>query len=170
MITLILEEGRCTEAEVSDMLQLLYSKMRVAATQFGERWEEENLSQDISKEEVFEMILGFSFIANVIDSRIFAALDMKYKSGMMKIKNNADVDALRKLVENFVEMPQSSRATHHAKEKGTVSPRIAAVRNQQEHRKILHSSAKEKMNGDSGVSHPNISRSWDKIMEEFASG
>ena len=34
MISLILEEGRCTEPEVLEMLQLMYSMMRLAATQY----------------------------------------------------------------------------------------------------------------------------------------
>jgi len=170
MISLILEEGRCTDPEVLDMVQLMYSSMRLSTTQIGERWEEEKLSQDISKVEDFENILGFSFIANVINSRIFAALDMKYRSGMMQIKNNADVDALRKLVENFVELPQSSKTAKEEKEKGTVSSRVPVLRNQV-HRKSSHSHAKEKMvKADREVNHSDISRSWDKIMEEFVSG
>ena len=95
-------------------------------------------SQDVSREEDFGDNPGFSFIVNVINSRIFAALDMKYKSGMMQIKNNADVDALRKIVENFVETPhQTSKAAQEQKEKGTVSPSVPVLRNQQEHRKRL---------------------------------
>lgn len=163
MISFMLEEKRCSDAEVLDMLQMMYSNMRAVSSQIGERWKE--LSPNTDKEE-FELILGLSFITNVIVSRTLAAIDMKYKNGVMQIKNIADVDALRKVVENFVEMqPRTSRIEIENGRAITISE--SSVQGGEKENQIGAQIAIKEKNAKK-ENNSIISRSWDKIVQEFA--
>ena len=146
MISFILTEKSCREGEVLDMLQMLYSSTKDATNRVANRWN--NLSPKAKKEE-YEMILGFSFISSVVISRVLTAIDVKYKIGAMKWKNQSDVNAIRNIIGRF------------AKEPNALFDSKVALASQE---------TKEKNNMRRTKDGRLVSRSWDKIVAEFASG
>lgn len=152
MVSCIASDGS-SRADVLEMLQLTYSKMRLASSQLAERWSE------ISSGHESEPLVVSSFIIDVIASRVLSALDSRYFMGAVQLKNKAEVDAIGKALQSFAE--SVGREQHFPEPSGVGNER------RQEKPPVVSPFLQE-TRAESRLGEKRVTRSWDKIVEEFS--
>lgn len=125
------------------LLENLHHRLKESSEEIRERWDHLQ-NEEATAEEQFERILGFSFVTNMVTSRILTAIDVSRKAGVMQIKNDADIGAVKSAIERFAQLPRRNNA-------------IASIdsNNKKDSERQRTKSRKTK----------KVSRSWDQVIE-----
>lgn len=169
----LVEEPSCSRKELLALLEIVYSRIKLASANLHERMAEASQLDGDERHYWLEALLGFSLLLSTASTRLLSCLERKFEVGVL---TDLLTDASREMTGRMLDGLANTDDSVQARETGGMTGPAEAEDGRTAHGgpftreppNQVPATAPANSPGVGGGSSGIVSRSWDGVLEKFA--